>query len=207
MGKIKDILIVLNGKLESKTFLKTLSKHYDFIIAADGGANKCLQAGFLPHLVIGDLDTITKKNKTLLKNNLLEIKRQDNTDFEKALEYIKTLNINEVDIALASGGREDFTISNFLTAFNFIKYFKIKFISQKEILYILNCGAKITCQKGVKVSLIATKQIKNITTKNLKFPLTNESLNYGQRGLSNIALKNNFEVSFKKGHLIISVQK
>lgn len=204
MAKLNKVLLVLNGILD-KNFLAETAKNYSFIIAADGGANKCLKAGVMPNIVVGDLDSITPKNKALLKNRLKQVARQDNSDFEKALDYLKTLNPKQVDIILAVGGRFDFCFSNFLAASAYLKYFDIRFLLPDATLYLLSKGAKIKAAKNARVSLIALEEIKNISTANLVFALKNESLSIGQRGLSNIA-KGNFSVNFKNGKLQVYVE-
>ncbi len=201
MAKLNKVLLVLNGSFD-KNFLVQTAKIYSFILAADGGANKCLKAGIKPNIVVGDLDSITTKNKTLLKGFLKQIPRQDNSDFEKALDYLKTLKPKQVDIIFSWGGRFDFCFSNFLAASNYLKYFDIRFLLQGADVYLLSKGAKIKAQKGARVSIIPLEEIKNITTSNLVFPLKNETLKIGQRGLSNIA-KGNFSVNFKCGKLLV----
>jgi thiamine pyrophosphokinase len=64
MPKSNKVLLVLNGALNKK-FLVQIAKNYSFILAADGGANKCLKAGIKPDIVVGDLDSITPKNKAV----------------------------------------------------------------------------------------------------------------------------------------------
>ena len=203
MAKLNKVLLVLNG-ISDNNFLACAAKNYSFIAAADGGANKCLKAGIKPDIVVGDLDSITPKNKALLKNRLKQVARQDNSDFEKTLDYLKTLKPKQVDIILAVGGRFDFCFSNFLTASNYLKYFDICFLFPKAVVYLLSKSAKIKAVKNARVSLIALEEIKNISTTNLVFPLKNESLPIGQRGLSNIA-KGNFSVNFKNGKLLVFV--
>ncbi len=204
MAKLNKILLVLNGTLNKK-FLAAAAKKYSFILAADGGANKCLKAGIKPNLVVGDLDSITPKNKALLKGRLKQVVRQDNSDFEKALDYLKMLKPKQVDIALSYGGRLDFGLSNFLTASNYLKYFDICFLFPKAVVYLISKSAEIKAQKGARVSLIALEEIKNIRTKNLVYSLENENLSLGQRGLSNTAL-GNFSVKFKGGKLLVYVE-
>lgn len=204
MAKLNKVLLVLNG-ISDKNFLAETAKNYSFIVAADGGANKCLKAGVKPDIVVGDLDSITPKNKALLKNRLKQVARQDNSDFEKALDYLKTLKPKQVDIALAIGGRFDFCFSNFLAASAYLKYFDIRFLLSNATVYLLSKGTKIKAEKGTRVSLIALEEIKNISTSNLVFALKNENLPIGQRGLSNIA-KGNFSVNFKSGKLLIYVE-
>ena len=203
MAKLDKVLLVLNGSF-NKEFLVQTAKNYSFILAADGGANKCLKAGIRPDIVVGDLDSITSKNKAILKGRLKQVLRQDNSDFEKALDYLKTLKPKQVDIALSWGGRFDFCFSNFLAASAYLKYFNIRFILPDAMVYLLSHSAKIKAQKGARVSLIALEEIKNISTSNLVYPLKNEILHIGQRGLSNIA-KGNFSVNFKRGKLLIYV--
>ncbi len=198
------VLLVLNGSF-NKNFLVQTAKNYSFILAADGGANKCLKAGIKPDIVVGDLDSITPENKTLLKGCLKQVARQDNSDFEKALDYLKTLKPKQVDIILSWGGRFDFCFSNFLAASAYLKYFDICFLLPNATVYLFSRGAKIKAEKGARVSLIALEEIKNISTQNLLYPLKNETLTLGQRGLSNIA-KGNFSVNFRHGKLLVYIE-
>ena len=204
MPKLNRVLLVLNGSF-NKNFLLETAKNYNFIIAVDGGANKCLKAGIKPDIVVGDLDSITPKNKAILKDRLKQVARQDNSDFEKTLDYLKTLKPKQVDIALSWGGRFDFCFSNFLAASVYLKYFDIRFLLPDAMVYLLSRGAKIKAAKGTRVSLIALEEIKNISTQNLIYSLKNENLPLGQRGLSNIA-KGNFAVKFKLGKLLVYVE-
>ncbi len=201
MPKLSKVLLVLNGSF-NKNFLAQTAKNYSFILAADGGANKCLKAGIKPDMVVGDLDSITSKNKVLLKGHLKQVTRQDNSDFEKALDYLKTLKPKQVDIVLSWGGRFDFCFSNFLAASMYLKYFDIRFLLPEAIVYLLSHSAKIKAKKGTRISLIALEEIKNISTQNLVYTLKNESLKTSQRGLSNIA-KGNFAINFKNGKLLV----
>ncbi len=205
MPKSNKVLLVLNGALNKK-FLVQIAKNYSFILAADGGANKCLKAGIKPDIVVGDLDSITPKNKAVLKGHLKQVSRQDNSDFEKALDYLKTLKPKQVDIALFWGGRFDFCFSNFLAASVYLKCFDIRFLLPGAIVYLLSRSARIEAKKGARVSLIALEEIKNISTQNLIYSLKNETLKPGQRGLSNIA-KGNFTVNFKNGKLLVYTEK
>lgn len=204
MAKLNKVLLVLNGALNKK-FLAETAKKYSFILAADGGANKCLKAGIKPDIVVGDLDSVTPKNKVLLRGRLKQVARQDNSDFEKALDYLKTLKPKQVDIVLSYGGRLDFALSNFLTANNYLKYFDICFLFPKAVVYLLSKSAKIKAVKNARISLIALEEIKNISTQNLLYPLKSENLPIGQRGLSNIAL-GNFGINFKRGKLLVYVE-
>ncbi len=59
------------------------------LVAADGGANFCVSAGFLPEAVIGDLDSILPKTRAALPDaRFIQFAEQDTTDFEKCMERV-----------------------------------------------------------------------------------------------------------------------
>ena len=54
--------------------------------AADGGANLCMQYGYQPKQVIGDLDSISPSLRSEMEpSRVIHVAEQDTTDFEKLL--------------------------------------------------------------------------------------------------------------------------
>lgn len=65
----KNALLILNGELNlTKREIDLLleKKEIDKLIAVDGGANRIKKINILPDLVIGDLDSLTKKKQKIL---------------------------------------------------------------------------------------------------------------------------------------------
>ena len=208
MQTIKNLLIIANGQKEDKTFIKTCAKAADFILALDGGADTALKAAVMPNLVLGDLDSISPNAKNKIgKEKLLKVSRQDNTDLEKGLDFARYFKVQNITIICAQGGRLDFTLSNFSSVFNYIDKANIVFKTSACDIYPLKKSAKFACKKGAKISLIPMGNTTGLTLKNLKYPLKNATFKIGQTAVSNIALKNNFEVSFKKGQLLVIINK
>jgi thiamine pyrophosphokinase len=59
------------------------------VVAADGGADRILRlGGAAPQAVIGDMDSISQGAQAAYAGRLHAIARQDNTDFDKALDAI-----------------------------------------------------------------------------------------------------------------------
>jgi thiamine pyrophosphokinase len=58
------------------------------LVAADGGADRCLRAGLRPLAVIGDMDSLSPEAARLLADRLHPVAEQDSTDFDKALSRI-----------------------------------------------------------------------------------------------------------------------
>ena len=208
MQTIKNLLIIANGQEENKTFIKTCAKTADFILALDGGADTALKAAVMPNLVLGDLDSISQNAKNKIgKEKLLKVARQDNTDLEKGLDFALYFKVPNITIICAQGGRLDFTLSNFSSVFNYIDKANIIFKTSTCDIFPLKKSTKFECKKGAKISLIPMGNTTGLTLKNLKYSLKNATFKIGQTAVSNIALKNNFEVSFKKGQLLVIVNK
>jgi thiamine pyrophosphokinase len=208
MQTIKKLLIIANGQKEDKTFIKTCAKKSDFILALDGGADTALKAAVMPNLVLGDLDSISQNAKNKIgKEKLLKVARQDNTDLEKGLDFARYFKVPNITIICAQGGRLDFTLSNFSSVFNYIDKANIIFKTSTCDIFPLKKSTKFECKKGAKISLIPMGNTTGLTLKNLKYSLKNATFKIGQTAVSNIALKNNFEVSFKKGQLLVIINK
>lgn len=208
MQTIKKLLIIANGQGENKTFIKNLAQESDFILALDGGADTALKAALMPNLVLGDLDSISARTKNKIgKEKLLKVARQDNTDLEKGLDFARYFKVPNITIICAQGGRLDFTLSNFSSVFNYIDKANIVFKTSSCDIFPLKKSTKFECKKGAKISLIPMGNTTGLTLKNLKYSLKNATFKIGQTAVSNIALKNNFEVSFTKGQLLVIVNK
>ena len=50
--------IFLNGSPDSKDLVQAVANRADLVVAADGGARYALEAGIIPDLVVGDMDSL-----------------------------------------------------------------------------------------------------------------------------------------------------
>ncbi|MBT6994792.1 MAG: thiamine diphosphokinase, partial [Candidatus Cloacimonetes bacterium] len=110
------IAIVCNGKRIDN--LTEILKNVDTVIAADGGANFCLDNNISPDFIIGDLDSI-KLNCKIKNESLIQITDQNLTDLQKSLNFAEKLNPTEILVISAFGKREDHSIANLLIFQNF----------------------------------------------------------------------------------------
>lgn len=206
MQKINNILLIANGLCEDTSFIKEQASQHDFVLALDGGADIALKAKVMPDMVIGDLDSISEKaKKTLGEERLFKISRQDNTDLEKGLDFTAYLKPSSATIICATGGRIDFTLSNFSSVFNYIKKLNLVFKGPGWRIYPTAKSAIYACKKGSTVSIIPMGNVKGLTLKNLKYPLSNAALTTGQTAVSNTAKKDSFAVEIKSGKLLVMV--
>lgn len=84
-----DTPIILVGagdvSAEDVDFIRA-SRHR--VVAADGGARRCVEAGIHPEAVIGDLDSLNGVENAIPPERLHRIGEQDSTDFDKCLRSV-----------------------------------------------------------------------------------------------------------------------
>jgi thiamine pyrophosphokinase len=90
----------------------------DWIIGADGGAAQALAWGLVPHLVIGDMDSLPGEARAALEAQgsqfVVHPRAKDETDLELALTYATQQGAREIVVLGALGGRLDHTLANVL---------------------------------------------------------------------------------------------
>lgn len=198
-----NALLIGNGELPSAALLRRLAQTADFVLAADGGADKAAKAGLTPDLVIGDLDSLAKQ--AWPKERTLHIPRQDNTDLEKALDWLQDNACRSVCIAGGVGGRWDFSLGNFFSVYPYLNKMEIVFSGDGWRIWPLTQSAQKTVRPGARVSVIPVTPCRNVTLKGLEYPLENAALTLGGTGrtLSNRAAADRMEITFDGGYLLL----
>lgn len=199
-------LLIGNGETLPAKCLAGLAQKTDFILAADGGADRALAAGITPHAVIGDLDSVSPSARRLLgPDRCFFINNQNNTDLEKALDWLSARGCTACTLAGFAGGRMDFTLGNFLSVYPYVKKMEICFAGPGWKMYPLAAGRKFFCKKGTRVSLIPLKTCTGVTLCGLKYPLTDARLSWAHAGrsLSNQTTGKTFQISLKTGYMLV----
>ncbi|MBO5911202.1 MAG: thiamine diphosphokinase [Elusimicrobiaceae bacterium] len=197
-------LLIGNGETVSPRLLKQLAAQADYVLAADGGADKALQCGVTPNGVIGDLDSVSARTKKQLASRILHVPTQDNTDLEKALLWLNKNRFTHVTLVGFVGDRWDFAIGNLLALTRFARKLQICVAGNKWRIFPLVRGAEFACKKNKRVSIIPVKTCTGVTLTGLKYPLKNARLLPGTtQTLSNQTTATRFKVSFTHGTLLV----
>lgn len=105
----RRILGVLGGVSSSNQSLGQLANLADHIIAADSGQDVCQTAGFRPHLVVGDFDSLSEK---LSGVEYIADLDQDRSDCDKLLDAIAAEGDADIIIGGLEGDRLDHVLSS-----------------------------------------------------------------------------------------------
>jgi thiamine pyrophosphokinase len=99
--------IFLNGAPDSHGLLRRIAGRADLVAAADGGARYALDAGVIPDLVVGDMDSLRDTREIEERGALLERHpvRKDKMDGHLAVLAVRNRGATAVDLLCAAGGR------------------------------------------------------------------------------------------------------
>jgi thiamine pyrophosphokinase len=215
------IAVIANGEWDEDWGSRELDQ-FDFLICADGGGNHALQAGRLPEVLIGDLDSITPKNLELCRQKKVHIQQfpreKDETDLELALEYavtqLKLQSISQESSSLeahtlwlyaATGGRVDHLLGNLALLLNFLKRgYSIHIKDPLHEIYLLQGREVLKGQAHQEISLIPVTEKARVTTEGLYYPLHGDViLQDSPRGISNVFLGEEAVVQVDEGIVLL----
>jgi thiamine pyrophosphokinase len=205
--KIKSIAIFCNGQKVSKHIFSLYKDTIDYIICADGGADKIQDLNVSPNVIIGDFDSITKKLLHKYPDcKVIHLTDQYSTDLEKALNHAITLKKKNILIFGATGTRIDHTLTNLNMLKKFHQHANIEIISNRAKLIYTNKSIELKLPHCIIVSLFPIGLVKKVTLTGFQFPLKNEDLEFGVRdGQSNLTIGTNQKITFEKGELFITI--
>jgi len=203
-------IIFANGELPNIEKARALVKDDDYVICADGGTHHALALGITPHLVIGDMDSVTKDVVQRLKKADVPIelypRNKNETDLELALKRTLEKGPSSILMIGTLGGRLDQTLGNIsLLSDSRLATLDCRLDDGAEEVLFCRDSSRIEGRRGDVVSLIPWNgEVKGISTNGLRWPLRNEIL-YPEktRGISNEMLDAVAEVSIEAGLLLI----
>lgn len=206
------VLIFANGKKKDGTMVRrAIADSEDaHIIAADGGAVIARYYQKQPQTVIGDMDSLSESELAGLKNHHAELHvfppEKNETDLELALLFAAELGATWIRIIGGIGGRFDQMLANvYLLALPQLIDIDVALVADEQQIRLLQVGThQLTGDIGDTISLIPVSgDVSGITTENLKYPLTHESLRFGPaRGISNVMEAKQAHIHIEDGLLL-----
>ncbi len=213
-------LIVGSGSLPGNEAVKRHFEWADLVIAADGGGAYLTALNLLPHVLLGDFDSISEASFKELKGRQgVEVlpfpPRKDFTDMELAIELAVERGATELVLIGASGTRLDHTLENVLLLYPLLERGILATLvdahNQIRLLGAFDDKGPfcltIKKQGNYKVSLLSlTPQAEGVTTQGLAYPLKEATLYFGSsRGISNEFLSDTAVVTLRKGLLLVAL--
>jgi thiamine pyrophosphokinase len=184
----------------------------DWIIGADGGAAQALAWGLVPHLVIGDMDSLSGEARAALEAQgsrfVVHPRAKDETDLELALTHAAQQGAREIVVLGALGGRLDHTVANvLLLALPQLDGLVVRIAGDGGNALLVRGGGEATLEgrPGDLVSLLPLGgDAHGVTTAGLTWPLAGDTLRFGfSRGVSNEMTAPVARIAVQEGYLLV----
>lgn len=183
----------------------------DLLIAVDSGADVLEPLGLKPHVLIGDMDSISAPVQRAFEEQGVETillpTAKDETDAEVALRLAVGRGADWVDVYGALGGpRLDHMLGNFfLLAADWLGRVQVRLLDGRHEAFLARGDVAFTGRIGDIVSLLPlTPLVLHVRTAGLAYPLAGETLEQAAtRGISNAMTGPEARVTHGEGTLLI----
>lgn len=204
------ILIVANAPGAVDNRLAAVAAHASYIVAADGGARQLAHAGIMPHLLIGDLDSVPAPQLAAYAHAGVRIaqhpREKDETDLELALLEAVRLGATHIDLFGVLGGRWDHTFATIaMLCQPILAACHVRIYADDQTLCIVRDELSLQARIGDTVSLLPlTPTVDGITTYGLAYPLERATLYFEHsRGVSNVISALPMQIFVTSGILLV----
>jgi len=185
----------------------------ELIVAADGGTLALERWNFVPHAIVGDLDSLGVDRATEYAGQGVTVvpysPEKDESDLELAIAYATTAKADDIVLlGILGGARFDHEIANtLLIAADEYRGRRLRAVRGDVTVRAFHGGETLELGgvAGDLVTLLAVRgDAEGIRTHGLKYPLAGETLYFGAaRGLSNVVVSAGATVSCDRGVLLV----
>ncbi|MEO8234473.1 MAG: thiamine diphosphokinase [Flavobacterium sp.] len=201
-------LIIANGAACSEELLGQLLEWSPLVIVLDSAIERVLELGIKVDVLLGDFDRGFDPEFYKEKQFPLEIvyaPDQNKTDLEKAFDYLIEKKIPMVNVVWATGKRADHTITNLTNIVRYRGLLKIVIIDDHSRIFLLPSRFEKWYTANTPISIIPIGTVSGIHSKNLFYPLDNDTLTIGYRtGSSNHVLQDGIVIiEHQEGDLLL----
>ncbi|MGD8352663.1 MAG: thiamine diphosphokinase [Pseudomonadota bacterium] len=197
--------ICCNGEIGDTAGAKSLAGGADLLIAADGGAVHLADMGLIPHVIIGDMDSITHDMFADYENirRIPFPRDKDLSDSELSVQWAIEHEAKRILMLGALGGRPDHAFGNVIILKRFPGL--VGLWDDGYLHLSLSSGQDLTLQTlpGAVISLFPLDDDTRIRTTGLQYELMDDKLKYATQGLSNTTESGNFSVTVTRGQIIL----
>jgi len=183
------------------------------VVAADGGALALERWGIVPHLVVGDLDSLGNERAEALASRGAKVipfpAAKDESDLELALRYAVESGAEDIVLlGIFGGARIDHELANaMLLADPAYRGLGVRAVQGGTQVRAVHGGdtADLAGPVGATVTLQPVRgDAKGVRTTGLRYPLAGDTLHFGRsRGLSNVVTALPASVSLEHGVLLV----
>ncbi len=211
---MKRCLILTGGTLDLSFAASYLKKQlFSRIIAVDGGLTAAMQLGITPDIIVGDFDTVEPAVLAVFRRMEhivwdVHSPEKNETDTELAIRRALALGCDHAVILGATGGRLDHMIGNIHLLYPCLQSgMETELLDPQNRVYLIDSPRSFHRDAlwGPYLSFLPlTEQVRGITLKGFRYPLTDRDIEIGTSlCISNELEEETASISFTEGVLIV----
>ena len=194
---MRKAALIANGEIKNDAAIRPLILEHDFIVAVDGGLRHLERMKITPHLFIGDGDSSHLPPKEIPQKTFPPDK--DFTDLELALQEVA--EAETITLFAGGGGRIDHLLTHLVILTRFPG--RLTLITETEKIFAIDKSVTLSLESGQTLSLIPMNgAATGITTRGLKWELSNGRLDKSFVGTSNEVIKSPVTITVQQGDLL-----
>ena len=191
------IVILANGLFPSGRQALELLEAAELLICCDGAADKLVGFGMSPHVIIGDMDSVSDEVKELYASIMIPSDDQESNDLTKAVHYCIEKGYPSVSILGATGLREDHTLGNISLMMEYYPRIEVQIISDFGMFYLVRSGEQVQSFIGEKISFFSIDNRVCVSSTGLLYPLKDLQLSNWYTASLNEATADRFMLQFE----------
>lgn len=173
-------------------------------IATDGAADWLAALGIAPDVVLGDFDSVDEATRPRLAGaEWVHAPDQEASDLDKALAHALERGADTLDVAGAVGGRLDHTLTAVALAVKYHRLCRLRLVTDTQQLWAVSGSAEVRGVPGDTVSLVPFGDADGVSVEGVRWPLVDEPLPAGSRGVSNSLIGPAARVRVARGVVIV----
>jgi len=201
-------LIIANGAACNNELLGQLLEWSPLVVVLDHAITRVTALNIKVDVLLGDFDNGFDPHEFVREQQPVEIvfaPDQEKTDLEKAFDYLIEREIPAVNVIWATGRRADHTLANLTNLARYRDKLKIVILDDQSKVYLLPRSFSKWYPVNTNISLVPIGTVNGITSKNLVYELSNDTLTMGYRiGNSNrVAQDGLVEIVHTDGDLLM----
>ena len=198
-------LICADGEWPRKTIWEPLVQGATMIIACDGAYHQCLEYGVTPNAIIGDMDSIGNID---LPEQITQVEKpnQERSDLAKALAYAEEHSATNIDVIGIEGGTLGHKIAPLFALYEASPNTTLHFQNGRMMCARNGSIEFDSIEIGSRVSLFAIGPAKGVHLEGCDWPLRDEALEPGTRGLNNTSAQPNVKLTVGNGAVVICIE-
>ena len=207
----QEFLIIANGEWPPESIWLPLTAQSKCVIACDGAAAQCFENDVKMDVVIGDMDSLSEHDEMRLRDddNVAFVRQtgQEENDLVKAMKWSIKQGAESIEVFGIEGGDFDHQFAAILSLCEVPFNTRIH-TSQSIIQRVGKLPLTLhSIEKNTSFSLFAVGPVEGVNLTGAEWPLSNQTLSPGTRGIHNKSTGEKLHIECLSGELLLFLDR